>query len=65
MENANHREICELKMAASAMTSKTHKECVGSEVELLKKMDRLQADRGEREFHTEIYIRKLKQVRMH
>ncbi|XP_071349480.1 dynein regulatory complex subunit 4-like [Trachinotus anak] len=61
LESAQHSEICELKMAAMSMTSKTHEEQVESEVDLQKKTHLLQVERGEKEALTEICIRKLKQ----
>lgn len=62
METAHHSEICGLKVAAIAITSKSQNEHVVTEVELQKKMLNLQVDKGEKESHTKIYIGKLKQV---
>ncbi|XP_056232869.1 dynein regulatory complex subunit 4-like isoform X1 [Seriola aureovittata] len=59
--SAHHSEIHELKMAATAMTSKTHKEHVRSELELHMKINLLQAEKREKETLTELYMKKLKQ----
>ncbi|XP_044053333.1 dynein regulatory complex subunit 4-like isoform X2 [Siniperca chuatsi] len=61
LETAHHSEICELKVAAIARTSKTQKEHVESEVKLQKKMCNLRVDQGERESCIKIYTGKLKQ----
>ncbi|XP_045892524.1 dynein regulatory complex subunit 4-like [Micropterus dolomieu] len=61
LETAHHSEICGLKVAAIAITSKSQNEHVVTEVELQKKMLSLHVDKGEKESHTKIYIGKLKQ----
>ncbi len=60
-ETAHQSEICGLKIAATATTSKTPKKHVESEVELQKKMHNLQVDKGEKECRTKVYTGKLKQ----
>ncbi|XP_026176860.1 dynein regulatory complex subunit 4-like [Mastacembelus armatus] len=61
LEAAHHSEIFELKMAAIAMTSKTHKQHVQSEVELQKKMRLLQMDKEEKGTYSKIHVMVLKQ----